>query len=142
MKILRILCLVIAAASVLVLGISFPVESNYASKAVLAQRVEPSEASSLFGEAGSKIGSPQRMIISDESVFLPGEEGGVRLIDEGKLKAKGIYPLQLQTVTYVLGLARIGAGIAFVVGLLGVWWTGRRLRPKAPAVPQGSLQTL
>ncbi|MBX7135286.1 MAG: hypothetical protein K1X67_21670 [Fimbriimonadaceae bacterium] len=126
MKILRIMSLVVALLSLLALVASFPIESSYASKAVLAQRVEQSEASSLFGETGAKIGSPQRLVISDKSVFLPGGENGVQLVDEAKLKEKGIYPLQMQTVTYVIGLTRVGSGVAVLVALAGIWLTGRR----------------
>lgn len=112
------------AGLALVLGVStLAIESNYASKAQLVQIVQVDQtASELFGDAEpTPIGSAQQMIITDESVFLEGSSsGGARLVDDAKMKAAGVYPLQLKTVEFTLGLLRvglmIGAALLAVIG--------------------------
>ncbi len=117
----------IAVLSAIVLIATFPIESSYASRSRLVQRIKPSAESELFGDAGEKIGSPQELIVDDPSVFLtePTPEG-VAQVDENKLLEKKIYPLQLQTVRFVAGMTRMGAGVALVVGLLATYVLGRK----------------
>jgi hypothetical protein len=132
MRFLRAAALVgVALASALFVA-SFPIENSFASRAKLIQRVQPNEAAALFGEVGDKIGSPQKMIIDDAKAFLPTEgEDGVAYVDENYLKANGIYPLQLKTVTFFASRVRWGCGIAFVVlALLGGWANARLQRRK------------
>lgn len=112
------------AGLALVLGVStLAIESNLAGKAQLVQIVQVDQtASELFGDAEpTPIGSAQQMIISDESVFLDGKSPeGARLADDARLKAAGIYPLQLKTVEFTLGMVRVGLLIgAFVLGVIG-----------------------
>ncbi len=116
---------------------SFAVESSYAGRAVLAQRVERDSAADLFDDTGAggtrPIGSPQMYVISDERAFLP-EAGpdGSKLLSDDYLKEKGIYPLQLKTVQFVASMARLGTG--GVVGLgLAVFYFARRRAAKASA---------
>lgn len=116
---LSLLGLAGAALGILAILASFPVEASYRSKAVLAQRVEKDASAALFdgADAYRPIGSPQLLILEDPKAFLP-EPGrdGVKQVDEAYLKDKGIYPLQLKTVEFFTGNARLGGGIALVVG--------------------------
>jgi hypothetical protein len=108
----------VAILAVLAMVGAFVTEQSFASRAVLAQRVERDETAELFGDAGTPIGSPQRLIIDDEGAFLPGEgEGGARLVSEKYLTEKGIYPLQLKTVSLISGIAKWGSGAGLLVGL-------------------------
>lgn len=97
------------------------VQGQYASKAQLVQVVQVDQAASdLFGDTEpTPIGSAQMMIISDESVFLPNASAdGARLADDAKLKAAGVYPLQLKTVEFTVGIVRlglIGGGVVFAL---------------------------
>ena len=113
---------------------TFIVESSFAGKAQLVQRVQViPEEENIFGDPPTPIGSPQLMIIEDQGAFVEGEgPNGARLVSESYLTEKGIYPLQLQTVNFLAGNARLGFGIAFVLCLLGAVLLGRRVKPAEP----------
>ena len=131
MRWLAILGLTIAVLSAVVLAGSFPYVSSQDGKARLIQRVRVDEGAALFGETGEKIGSPQRMVIEDTKAFIgDGPVDGVWQVDEGYLLKNGIYPLQMQTVNYAAGIARMGSGVGLGVGLL-VWWWAKRRRASA-----------
>jgi hypothetical protein len=130
MKFLRRLCQFLAAAALIGFLLTFVVYSRYASRAQLVQRIEYNETNALLlGEPGPPIGSPQRMIIDDPKAFLEGEgPGGARLVNDVYLRQQGIYPLQLQTVGFIAGLARLALAGLLAVSLAGWWLTSRRLR--------------
>lgn len=132
MRVLAILCFILAGIGLAVIPLALGVQVGLSGRAQLIQRVEVSEAASLFGDAGTMIGSPQKMIIEDKAAFLPGEgPEGARLVSENYLKEKGIYPLQLQTVEYLSqGVMLAGGASAFVFGLAG-WLARRRLARKS-----------
>jgi hypothetical protein len=125
-----------AGCALLMLGIlgflaSAIVPSQMASKGRLIQRIKPydKDVASLTDEIGETIGSPQVMIIDDAKAFLPGSgESGAKLVNDDYLKAHSIYPLQVKTVRYVGGLARIGTGAMALVGLVLFGWTRRKLK--------------
>lgn len=121
----------LATVSVLLLVATAIYQSNLESNAILVQRVKPHDQATadLLGEVGTPIGSPQRMIVSDQRAFLPGKgEQGERFVNDDYLKEHDVYPLQAKTVGYVGGLVKLGlAGIA-LVGFLAAWWFGRRER--------------
>lgn len=105
--------------------ISIPVENSYRSRAEMYQRVAVSDEAALFGEAGEKVGSPQMMVVDDPKAVIAGGESGVKLLDDRYLQSNGIYPLQLQTVEFFGGLARmIGGGVALLslAVLLAMRW--------------------
>jgi hypothetical protein len=113
---------------------SFLVESSYAGKAQLVQRVQviPAEEN-IFGDPPTPIGSPQLMIIEDKGAFVEGEgPDGAKLVSEGYLTENKIYPLQLQTVRFFAENARLGSGIAFAVCLLGAILLGRKISKPSP----------
>lgn len=110
---------------------TFAVESSYAGRAQLIQRVEKDEtADALFGEADPiYIGTPQLLVIDDKKAFLEGSgPEGSKLVDEDYLTRNEIYPLQLKTVEFVAGIARIGAfGATLVLGAIAILlWRRRR----------------
>ncbi len=142
-------CLILALA---VFGATWPIEKWFASRAVLCQRVEPSAESALFGEVGTKIGSPQMVIVSDPKAFLSsslegsappsaspsplegeglpgsgrdGVGGGARLLNERYLRENGIYPLQLRTVRFFAYWTRIGCAAAAILAVLALFWIRR-----------------
>lgn len=104
------------------------------SRAVLAQRVDPHppDLALVLGEAGTPIGSPQRLLIFDDRAFLDGTApDGARIVSEKYLQQNSIYPLQLKTVTFFRDACMIGFGVAAL--LFGVlWW--RTSRPRAAKV--------
>lgn len=94
---------------------TFPVEYGFESRSRIVQLVKPSKESNLFGEEGERIGSPQRMVILDARAFMSNSPvNGAWTVDDNYLKANGIYPLQLQSVKAVTGVARIGF-VAFIL---------------------------
>ncbi len=104
---------------------SYLVENYYRSRAVLGQRVELDQASlELLGEPGNLIGSPELFVIDDPKAFLPNVKGpkDSLLISEAYLREHQIYPLQLITVEFFSSIARLGGGIATILGLIGVLW--------------------
>lgn len=123
------LLFVLATAGLMVGIASIPLESSYRGKARLVQRMRIDEASALFGEPGTPVGSPQRLIIEDGQAFTGSKTAdGAEIVDEGYLEKNKIYPLQLQTVTFVAGWVRVlGFGFA-VAGFLVGWWVRKRLK--------------
>ena len=121
MRWIKLVLWIVFVGGIGVLLALIPVEKSYESKASLIQRFQVDEAASLFGEAGTPIGSPQMLIIEDSGAFLEGKTpGGARMVNEGYLTKRKIYPLQLQTVHVVARYTRIGAGVAALLtgGLL------------------------
>lgn len=125
----------VAALSLVVLVTTWPVVSSYQSKSILAQRVEFDEAAaSLFGDTDAyrEIGSPQVLVIEDEEALLPGNgPDGSRLVSENYLKEKKIYPLQMRTVNFVAGVARLASGGTLVVALILVLILSARAKRRA-----------
>lgn len=123
--------MMMTAMSVLGLIATSIYQSNLESRATLIQRVKPYDKATaeLLGEAGTPIGSPQRMIVTDQKAFLPGKgEQGQRFVSDDYLKGHGIYPLQAKTVGYVGGLVKLGLAAMALIGFLAAWWFGRRER--------------
>ncbi|MFZ4506290.1 MAG: hypothetical protein ACOYON_01165 [Fimbriimonas sp.] len=129
-KIAQKVVLAMTILAVVVAVATFPVENGYAARSVMAQRILPSANASLFGDVGEKVGSPQRLIIDDQAAFIAGNgEEGVRLVNETYLRAKGIYPLQMQTVSFVAGNTRaVAALFAVIFGAIFVYQESRRRR--------------
>ncbi|MFQ3669781.1 MAG: hypothetical protein SNJ61_12970, partial [Fimbriimonadaceae bacterium] len=105
---------------------TYPIESSYAKRARLVQRVQPNPGADLFGDVGTLIGSPQLMIVDDPRAFT-GERtaDGAALVDDQYLRDNAIYPLQMQTVSYLAGLGRLGGG-AGCAAFLVAWVLMRR----------------
>ena len=127
--------MVIAIAGAILAISSFPIENSYKGKAQLVQRMRIDDASALFGESGTPVGSPQELIIEDPRAFTGDKTPeGAAIVNEGYLEKNKIYPLQIKTVSYVAGLARIGGIAMFVLsGGLGLW-----LRRRAGKVSRSS----
>lgn len=132
MKILGIISLTVAALAAAVLVGSAVAQASYARRAQLIQRVERSAGADLFDDAGSPIGSPQLLVIDDAKAFTGGRtQEGAAIVDEGYLKEHGIYPLQMQTVSFVAGNVRLGAIVGLALGLGGYALSRRRARRQA-----------
>ena len=111
---------------------TFPIRSNFAGRAKLAQRIEQSNADSLFDSKGAALGEPQLYIVNDTKAYLEGKgDQGQLLLNENYLKQNNIYPLQLQSVDFFAVATRIGSSIAFVVFGLGWFWFSSRLKRRA-----------
>jgi hypothetical protein len=133
MRFLRRLFQLLTAVALIGFLLTFVVYHRYASRAQLIQRIEYNETNALLlGEPGPPIGSPQMMIIDDPKAFLAGEgPGGARLVNDVYLREQGIYPLQLQTVGFLTGMARLALAAMFAASLAGWWLAGRKLRSAA-----------
>jgi hypothetical protein len=133
MKFLRRLFQFLSFVALIGFLFTFVVYHRYASRAQLIQRIEYNETNAaLLGEPGPPIGSPQLMIIDDPKAFLEGTgTGGARLVNDVYLRQQGIYPLQLQTVGFVTGMARLALAGLLTASLAGWWLTGRKLRSAA-----------
>lgn len=138
MRIFATFCFFVAIVGVLLAVASVSIESSYAAKAKLVQRMRIDEATSLFGDEGTPIGSPQKLIIDDSKAFNGKKTAeGAEIVDEGYLEKNKIYPLQMQTVAYVSGLVRIAGGVAFLLaGLVGLW--ARRRSPPVRLDPRNA----
>lgn len=119
MKIIRKLSLFSVVLALIGLAAAFAVEASYASKGQVIQRIAPYEpaVAEMLGEKGELVGSPQKLIITDRAAFLPGKSSsGAALVDDSYLKKQGIYPLQVKTVHYVAGLAKLGLLAMLAIG--------------------------
>ena len=129
LKSLAALCAGLAAVA-LVAGLWLGAQ---AQPVQLLRPVPVAQADLFGGEAaagepsGTRIGSPQALIIRNPSVFLPETgEDGLRYVDEQRLTELGLYPLQLKTVRLLSTLATLGF-LALAAALwLGWRWTTRR----------------
>lgn len=118
--------LVLAILSLLVLVATFPIHSNFASKAKLIQRIEKSSSADMFGDEGTPIGEPTQYVIDDPKAFIGEPKNGVYQVDEGYLKQNNPHPLQLKTVDFFSSITQAVSGIAVVIFGLLAW----RLKPK------------
>ncbi|MBA4293433.1 hypothetical protein C0431_10750 [bacterium] len=129
MKILNILGITVAAVAVIALIAAQVIRADYAKRAVVYQRIEQTEEAKLFGDLGTKIGSPQAFIIDDPKAILPDTlEDGTKLLDENYLKANNIYPLQLKTINETVSMVTLGSALALVAGIATTLFTRRKLR--------------
>jgi hypothetical protein len=128
---------VLAILGLVVLMGSFVVAALFSSGAQLIQLIEPqAEASaSLFAEeqtnepSGTKLGTPQLMVIRDEAAFLSGAGTlGERFADKTYLDRKGIYPLQVKTVLFFRNVTALIAGLGSLFMIAVWWWTRRKVR--------------
>jgi len=129
MKKLIIALWLLAGLSSLALFGAFWQESSLVGRAEFTQRITPHDKATaeLLGEVGTPLGEPQRMIIDDASVVLPGKgPKGERLVDDAKMQAKGIYPLQEKTVRYVAGLVKMGSAGVAILAVVGAFVLGRK----------------
>ncbi|GGM22393.1 hypothetical protein [Deinococcus aerophilus] len=122
---LAAVCVVLAAAA-LVTGLWLGTQAQ----PVQLLRPAPAAQADLFGgeattgePSGTRIGSPQALIIRNQAVFLPETgEDGLRYVDEPMLTELGLYPLQLKTVRLLSILAVMGfLGLALTLWLGGRW---------------------
>ena len=123
----------VATLSLITFGATFLVERAYQRKAQLIQRVEfDTTSAALLGEVGPMVGSPQMMIIEDPKAFIGGNGPmGSLLVNDLYLKSHQIYPLQLQTIAFVLRLTRQISLAMFAFASLGfsiLISRGKRLR--------------
>jgi len=129
MKFLIGFCRVAAVLAVLAFIATFPIRASFAGRAKLAQRIEQSNADSLFDSKGAPLGEPQLYIVDDPKAYLEGKgDQGQLLLNENYLKKNAIYPLQLQSVDFFASATRIGSAVAFVVFGLGSLWLVSRLK--------------
>lgn len=108
--------------------LTFPIRENYARQAAMVQVVRQDAAAGLFdGESTLvNVGSPQRAILSDPSVRVKGPDEQLVYADVAKMDEKGIRPLQMQTVDFILSNARIGFAIGGLLFLALAFWLGRK----------------
>lgn len=123
-----------AVLAILALIATFPIEQSYRSRAKLMQRAQvDADRQALFGDGVVKIGEPQLMIVEDPKAVLDGQgDRGAVLLNEAYLKEKGIYPLQLVSIEFFTGMARMVAGGFLALVALG--YGVARLRRRKPAV--------
>jgi hypothetical protein len=108
--------------ALIIFALSWVVGFALESRAVLAQRVDPHspELAAVLDEAGTPIGSPQRLVLFDDRVFLEGKSiDGARLVNEKFLSENNVYPLQWKTVEFFRNAFAIASSIgAVLMGLL------------------------
>ncbi|CAM4177149.1 hypothetical protein [Deinococcus marmoris] len=127
------------AAVALVIGLWLGAQAQ----SVQLLRPAPAAQAGLFGDeagaqgpSGTRIGSPQDLIIRNASVFLP-ETGadGLRYVDEPMLTELGLYPLQLKTVRLLSILTVLGL-LALAAALWGGGRWSRRVALRAEPPPR------
>ena len=124
--VLAVLALIVCAGSFIVAGVL----SNGSS---LVQLIQPEDAAvaGLFAEetsgepAGTRIGSPQVMVIRDQKAFLEGTgTQGERFASQKYLEEKQIYPLQVKTILFFRNITALVAALGgFMMG--GLWFWSR-----------------
>ncbi len=128
--VLAVLALVVCIASFVVAGVL----SNGSS---LVQLIQPEDAAvaGLFVEetpgepAGTKIGSPQIMVIRDQEAFLEGTgTQGERFVSQKYLEEKQIYPLQVKTIVFFRNITILISALGAVL-MGGLWFWSRSRSP-------------
>lgn len=109
---------ILALLSLIGLVAGWAVERDMTARSGVYQLVKASSAGALFGDAYEKIGSPQTYVVLDKSAVIAADEENPARLNEDVLKAKQVPPLQLKTVTFLVGISRLVSGGALIVGLL------------------------
>jgi hypothetical protein len=134
MRYLRWLLVAAAFGSGFLLLLSFPMESTYASKADLYQRVMPSEGASLFGDVGELVGEPQQYIVGDPAAILADTtDEGVKLLDQNYIDEQNVSLVQLQTVRFIASQVRMAGIGALLFSLLSLGVIAGIMRRRALA---------
>lgn len=94
------------------------VERDMTAKSGEYQLVKASSEGALFGNPYESIGTPQVFVVLDKSAVIEADEENPARLNEDVLKAKGTPPLQLKTVTFIVGVSRMGFGAGLLIGLL------------------------
>jgi hypothetical protein len=128
--VLAVLALVVCIASFVVAGVL----SNGSS---LVQLIQPEDAAvaGLFAEeasgepTGTKLGSPQVMVIRDQQAFLEGTGAqGERFVSQKYLDEKQIYPLQVKTILFFRNITALISALGAVL-MGGLWFWSRSRIP-------------
>jgi hypothetical protein len=122
----RVIGVLAAVTVVLALGLG----AWFDSRAVNVQRIDPHPAdlAALLGEAGTPIGSPQRLLIFDDKAFVSGTSpDGAKLVSETYLLENNIYPLQWKTLEFIRNIVVLVAGLTGFLAL-GLNWFLRRAK--------------
>lgn len=133
MKFVKILSIIVTVLAAIAFIGTFAVDSWATSKSGEYQLVEPRTTEDLFGDGGVglEIGSPQVFVVLDEKAIYPSPEGDTKkYLNKTYLDEHNIYPLQLQTVKFSTGSARLASGIALVVGVAGLLFVRKKLASK------------
>lgn len=128
MKILNTIGIAVAILSLIALIAAQVIRADYTKRAVVYQRIEQTEEAKLFGDVGTKIGSPQAFIIDDPKAILPDTlADGTKLLDENYLRANNIYPLQLKTINETVSMVSLGSALALIAGIATTLFARRKL---------------
>jgi hypothetical protein len=128
--ILAVLALVVCAGS-------FIVASVFSNGSSLVQLIQPEDSAvaGLFAEetsgepAGTRIGSPQVMVIRDEKAFLEGDGAqGERFVSQKYLDENQIYPLQVKTILFFRNVTALVAALGAFM-MVGLWFWSRSRIP-------------
>jgi hypothetical protein len=128
---------VLAVLAVLVCAGSFIVAAVFSSGSSLVQLIQPEDAAvaGLFAEetsgepAGTRIGSPQVMVIRDQQAFLEGTgTRGERFVSQKYLDEKQIYPLQVKTILFFRNITALISALGAVL-MGGLWFWSRSRSP-------------
>jgi hypothetical protein len=131
----------LAVVAVVVFIATWILSAVLASRAMLAQRIEPHEPAmaQLLNEPGTPIGDPQMYIVFDDKIFLEASgPNGVRLLNERYMVESGHYPWQLKTVEFFRNAVLLASGLGFaLMAGLSVWLTRRGSRVGLPQQTRG-----
>jgi hypothetical protein len=128
---------VLAVLALLVCAGSFIVAAVFSSGSSLVQLIQPEDAAvaGLFADqsssepAGTKIGSPQVMVIRDPKAFLEGTgTRGERFVSQKYLDEKQIYPLQVKTILFFRNITALISALGAVL-MGGLWFWSRSRSP-------------
>ncbi len=106
---------------------TFLLESSYTSRAEKFQavRIDPKQHSP-FGPVTIDIGEPRLLILESTSGILKNKTGtGIRMLDIDEAKARGNIPIELQTISRVVSLARLGCVLSLFVASAGLILLGK-----------------
>ena len=132
------LFLVLFLASLIGFGVSSPTRLYYENKAKMVQRIQKSTSADMFGDDGTPVGKPMKLIIDDPKAFLGGPDSDdVYKVDEGYLSEHKIHPLQLKTVDFITFWTRMLSLLGAFLGMVGLAWIGQK-RKKVDATATAS----
>jgi hypothetical protein len=133
---------VLAVLALVVCVGSFVAAAVISNGSGLMQLIQPEDAAvaGLFAEetsgepSGTKIGSPQVMVIRDQQAFLEGTGSqGERFVSQKYLDEHKIYPLQVKTIGFFRDTTAFFSGLAALL-LFGLrFWLGSRLKSNVSA---------
>lgn len=123
---------IVAVLALLAFGGSWAVRGWMEQRSHTVQRITLHDAvtADLLGEKGTAVGEPVRFVFLDAAAPIQREADGSKWINDAYFSTH--YPLQFKTVLFVQGIVAWVSGVVFMIMLLLILFTNKKIPATVP----------